>query len=128
MNDIDDFRRRVRQTDDYTKHRRAFVAALILGFLGIVVGGAAFGTFKAGIALGVGGAGASLLACGLYAIRGGKSDITSVTVGSKSRYWSNAELDRMSRRERAHHANLTGFLLIVLGLWFLGMAFTAVAH
>lgn len=128
MNDFDDFRRRVRQTDDYTKHRRAFVGALILAFLGIVGGGVAFGSFVAGIATGTAGAGASLIACGFYAIRGGRSDITSVTIGSQSRYWSNAELKRMSHRERAHHANLTGFLLIVFGLFLLGMAFTAVAE
>lgn len=127
MNDFDDFRRRVRQTDDYTKHRRAFVSALIFAFLGIVGGGAAFGSFVAGIATGMAGAGASLIACGLYAIRGGRSDITSVTIGSQSRYWSNVELDRMSHRERVRHANLTGFFLIVMGLLLLGMAFTTVA-
>src|SRR5690606_35578611 len=69
MNDFDDFRRRVRQTDDYTKHRRAFLAALIFAFFGIVGGGAAFGPVKAILALGIGGAGASSIACGLYAIR-----------------------------------------------------------
>ena len=125
MNDFDDFRRRVRQTDDYTKHRRAFLAALIFAFFGIVGGGAAFGPVKAILALGIGGAGASSIACGLYAIRGGKSGITSATAGSESRYWSNAELEQMSHREREHHAQLTGFHSIVIGLFLLGVAVTA---
>jgi hypothetical protein len=64
VNDVESFKRRLRRTDDDTKHQGVSIAAVVF---------ALFGTFSGHVSLGVGAAGICLIAGAVYTLRAGKS-------------------------------------------------------
>jgi hypothetical protein len=115
VDDLEDFRKRVRR-DDYEAHVIAFCCAGFGFLLGFVFENAV-------VTFGI--IGCSLIASGAYAVRGGKSAVTRM---SGSIPWTTRELEDMPPAERAEHANTTGAWLILTGLFALAAALLAFAH
>jgi hypothetical protein len=95
----------------FAAHKLALVVGFALWVIGIFAG--QFWIVAVG--------GLALIVAGVAAIVGGRSVITSVTVGGGGWSWSQREISEMSPARRTLHAIVTGTVLILLGVAALGM-------
>jgi len=113
LNDLEDFRRRVGR-NDYELHKYG---------LWVAAAGVALG-FALGLKVFLGVSGGSLLASGIFALRGGKSAVAPLTHadpedlewGIQDFKYTLHELDQAPPGERFDHAQKTGIGLVVVGL------------
>ena len=96
----------------YTVHKWALGVGVALWLMGVI----------AGKVLIIAGGGVALIVAGVAAVLGARSVISGITVGGSVRSWSEQELAEMRPCARLAHALLTGGVLVLLGLWGVGLA------